>query len=254
MKGTLAHYGVLGMKWGVRRSEQPGYSKKPVYDTLQDSIKAGSVVYRVSGNKNEIDAGRTFIFTEEKDADNFAAKLKELSPSETKVFKLTLKVKKDLVGPSEQERVDAFLKNYEQTPIASLVSTVKDEVTRQGINFRDKDGNKTLTNYRAYTIAVSKNVNGIGDYANAQNYRKGFDMIRDDYQRGSTRLTKDDKTPIDSLDSAYLVFSRSQALKTISSEEVPNKSTAKHGAINNKDLYPGSSFFNPDFEIIFGKK
>ena len=253
MEEYIKHYGVLGMRWGVRRSTQPGYSKDPVYDTIQDSLKKGSVVYRVSRSKNEIDSGRTFVFADENDADKFAAKLKELS-SDTKVFKLSLKVTKDLVGPSEKERVDAFLKNHEQTPIASLVSDIKDQATKQGIQVKDKDGNKTLTNYRAYTVAVSKNIDNLGDYVNRQDYMRGFDMRRDDYQRGSTRLTKDDKTPIDSLDSAYLVFSRSQALKTLSAEEVTNKSIAASGLKVDNDLYPGSSFFNPNFEDIFGKE
>ena len=247
LSGSIKHYGVLGMKWGVRRSDQLGYSKDPVYDTIQDSLKRGSVVYRVSSNKNEIDSGRTFVFADENDADKIAAKLKEISSQDTKVFKLSLEVTKDLVGPSERERVDAFLKNYEQVPISALVSNVKSLATEQGINVKDKDGNKTLTNYRAYTIAVAKNVGGLGDYTSRQDYMKGFDMRRDDYQRGFTRLTKNDKTPIDSLDSAYLVFSRSQALKTISSEEVQNKSVVKHGLKVDKDLYPGSSFFNPNF-------
>lgn len=242
------------MKWGVRRSDQPGYSKDPVYDTIQDSLKRGSVVYRISGNKNEIDSGRTFVFADEKDADKFAAKLQEISSPDTKLFKLSLEVKKDLVGPSEKERVDAFLKNYEQAPISALVSDIKSLATSQGIDFKDKDGNKTLTNYRAYTIAISKNVDGLGEYTNRQDYMKGFDMRRDDYQRGFTRLNKNDKTPIDSLDSAYLVFSRSQALKTISSEEIQNKSVVKHGLKADNDLYPGSSFFNPNFEDIFGKE
>ena len=167
---------------------------------------------------------------------------------------MSLEVTKDLVGPSEKERVDAFLKNHEQTPIASLVPDIKDQATKQGIQVKDKAGNKTLTNYRAYTVAVAKNVDGLGDYANRQDYMRGFDMRRDDYQRGSTRLTKDDKTPIDSLDSAYLVFSRSQALKTLSAEEVPNKSMAASGLKVDNDLYPASSFFNPNFENIFGKE
>lgn len=244
VKNELMHYGVLGMRWGVHRSREPGGSKKPVYDTERDTIKKGSIVYRVSSKKDEVDSGQTFIFTDSKDADKFANKIKESRP-DTFVYKLSLKVTKDLVGPSEKERVDTFLDLYKRRSVAQVVDNVAIQARQQGIKFKDKDGDKTLSTYRAYTIAVSKNVDRLGEYVNyVDREQNKLDVRRDDYMRGFTRVRKSDKTPIDSLDSAYLVFSRSESLKTIGVEEVAKRDPVKHSNISD-DLYPGSSFFQP---------
>ena len=250
MSNELRHYGVLGMKWGVRRSKQPGYAKTPTYSNEQDKLVKGSKVYRVSSRPNEIDSGRTFVFADENDADKFAEKILELNPG-SKAFKMTMKVQKNMIGPSEKERVDNFLEMYKNQAVATIVNQTRQNI-KGTIDVRDKDGDKTLPNYRAYTIAVAKNVSGLGVYALYKNAKgPNFDMQRDDYMRGFTKLTSRDKKPIDSLDSAYMVFSRGDSLKTISSEEyIP---TVKHMEFSPEDsadrFYPGYSFSHPGEEI-----
>lgn len=251
-QNELQHVGVLGMRWGIRRYEQPGQKKTAEYDTNRDVLKKGDTVYRISGNKHERDIGRTFVFSKMEDADKYAKKIKETEPN-SKVYKLSLKVKDILIGPSEKERVDTFLDRYKQKSVADVVDRTKVMAEKQGINLTDNDDD-TLTKYRAYTVAVAKNVDNIGGYVNSKDYDGGFDMRRDDYMRGFTKLSKDDKTPIDNLDSAYLIFSRGNALKTIKTEEIKAEKTVKHSNNNQQDLYPGSSFGKLDKEAVFGKK
>lgn len=48
----LEHYGILGMKWGIRRTpEQLGHHK----------IKKGTTMYRVTPKKNEKTSGKTYV-------------------------------------------------------------------------------------------------------------------------------------------------------------------------------------------------
>lgn len=241
---VIRHYGVLGMHWGVRRSELPGYSFDPKYSEVRDAISKGSIVYRISSRKHEIDTGRTFVFSDRKDAENLGKKIKELDPK-SKAFLLSMKVKKDLIGPSEKERVDTFLEQYKNLDVQSLVSTVRESAKNQGVDTTDKDGNETLSNYRAYTIAVAKNRFGYGDYMNdVDSYRNKLDMRRDDYMRGFTKYTTKDTNPVESLDSAYLIFSRNDALKTISAEKIKKQKKVKHGQSDDDNLYAGGAFFN----------
>jgi len=249
-QNELKHYGVLGMKWGVIRSEQPGQKKIAEYDTTRDIINKGDTVYRISGSKHEQDIGRTFIFANQTDADKYAKKVKELEPR-SKVYKLSLKVKDVLVGPSEKERVDTFLDRYKQKSVAEVVDYVKNLAEDQGIHVTDKD-DETLTKYRAYTVAVAKNVDNLGTYVNSRDKQK-FSMRRDDYMRGFTKLNETDQSEIDNLDSAYLIFSRGDTLKTIKSEEVKAEKTAKHSANDQTDLYPNSSFGRLNRKDIFGR-
>jgi len=241
---VIQHHGILGMHWGVQRSKVSGYSKDPKYSELRDSLSKGSIVYRVSSTKREIDSGRTFIFSNKTDAENLGKKIKELDPR-SKTFLLSMKVKKDLIGPSEKERVDTFLEEYKDMAVRNLVAVTRESAKSQGIDTTDKDGDETLSNYRAYTIAIAKNRSGYGSYVNQIDSEKNkFDMRRDDYMRGFTRLSRNDKTPVESLDSAYLIFSRSAALETISAEKIKRQKKVKHGQTDSDDLYAGGAFFN----------
>jgi len=240
---VIQHYGVLGMHWGVRRSEVSGYSKDPKYSELRDSLSKGSIVYRVSHSKKEVDSGRTFVFSDRKDAENFGRKLKQLDPG-SKAFLLSLKVKEDLIGPSEKERVDMFLDQYKNQQVKDLVDNLKPRLKVAGLDPTDLDGNETLTNYRAYTVAMMKNHGGFGGYTAVKDATAGFNMRRDDYMRGNTKLSANDKDPVKSFDSAYLIFSRSKYLQTISAEKIKPEKKVKHGQFEYNDLYPSGAFFN----------
>lgn len=144
----LAHYGVKGMKWGVRkdRSANPKSSKelvkearkhgqaalKPSIDARMDrifgaaaplkyselstkrtTIARGAELYRLTKRKDEVLRDMTYVSTNEKDRLRYRA---ALSPrgimlakrSYTPTYEATYKATKKLVSPSEKERFDAF--------------------------------------------------------------------------------------------------------------------------------------------------
>ena len=115
----LAHHGVLGMKWGVRKVVDQSSGRKAIdYTTEGFVIKKGSEMQRISGVMNEINKGSGYASFLEEDAKVYRDIGKVFSKVGFKQFDMTLKVKKDLVSPSQKERVNVFLKKMEDPKFA----------------------------------------------------------------------------------------------------------------------------------------
>ena len=99
MRSILKHYGVLGMKWGIRKS----------YFREGHTIKAGTTMYRVSAGESENLGGATYVTYLPPDRDlyrgEYAQQLakNQTGSYETKMYEKTLKTTKDLKVPSRQE-------------------------------------------------------------------------------------------------------------------------------------------------------
>lgn len=100
MDDHLEHVGVLGMRWGRRKTEDS-------LDTRKDGfvIKKGSVINRTTANPNELHSGKMYASFKKFDSLGYMAR----SLPFTTTFNMRMTVTKDLISPSKRARVDAFI-------------------------------------------------------------------------------------------------------------------------------------------------
>lgn len=107
----LCHYGVLGMKWGIRRYQNPDgslTSAGKVRYSNKASLDKGTTLYRIQRtNKNESKKfGKLYVNVGERDNDRFVAKTLVLDrlKDDPNVFITKYKTTKVLNIPSEKEQ------------------------------------------------------------------------------------------------------------------------------------------------------
>jgi hypothetical protein len=161
----LVHYGVKGMRWGVRKEAEKNFSRaSTVVGARQDQrrlnaslteaefkrlnskdvvIKKGSVIKRTSASPTRDETYQDlFVSTNERDARNYRA----LVPTEKTggfvgrkhegYYETTFKAVNDLRSPSEKERVSAYIRLMD-VPAVKMTNgesvTGKEYLRRQGL-------------------------------------------------------------------------------------------------------------------------
>lgn len=219
----MYHYGVKGMKWGVRKDR--GYSYKVNNGRL--TIKKGSNLHRITARPDESNSGYLYAAFTPKDVKHYqksmSSYLTSISESHTtKVYDMSLKVKKDLVAPSEKEKVDTFLelmkdkkiydevlKSYENRVIESdheqfRFVTLSNNLKKSGMPPEICDC------YAAFSMGLY-NSEKLRSSFFSKLKDQGFDMVVD---------TEDKYIEAEA---PIIVFNRSEATKKLSVSELPAK-------------------------------
>lgn len=167
----LYHYGVKGMKWGVRKKDVSTYNrsrrmaleKAKTFDATKPNdgryydesfnhdrvLKKGSMVYRFSSVDKEVNRGRTYAFFTQNDYTEYADSAEGLVRSNGNLAdKLhAYKVKKDMRIPSTKVMFETYV-DMVFLDKAKTKTFAKAEVTRMGkkqlMSWVDENGKLTL--------------------------------------------------------------------------------------------------------------
>lgn len=113
MTDELAHYGVKGMRWGVRK-----------LDDDQLVLRKGTTIHRVSTTPDERNEGHAYASFTDADIKTYQTIMKTLG-RKNKSFDLTMTLKKDLISPSQKTRVNTFLKLMDTPEFAKEMDRVQ---------------------------------------------------------------------------------------------------------------------------------
>lgn len=242
-KDYLAHYGVLGMKWGVRRYQpysqvprkigksgtEKGAAKKKTRIGYDEDIRIpkGTKAYRVAVKGDQL-KDRTYITIDKNDRDMYKAMWPTTmrnnigsAAKDEKIYEHRFKTTTDLFSPSAKTR---------QEIASKLISTkeVREEIIRNemAINFSKSSGVSRAVARTSVDKALE------GKFTNKQ-YEKSFQKAYDHEKRNFDTQMKQ----YTELGKATIFFSHmggSDRLKTIYGKEIVkrgfNASIDDHGA------------------------
>ena len=226
----LCHYGVKGMKWGVRRDKEEldrlaGRAYKVELDSTSMTIKKGSKFHRVTANPTTEKKGYAYVSFKDEDVKGYR---KEISTwldecqGAAKTFDLTMVAKKDIKVAGEVEKINTFLdllgtekldnmailrakknsKSVYSNELAGKPKRLKDALVKQGLN------EEVAEYYAIFSMNIYNNPQNKEAFINALK-DKGYDAIVDTEDALAHRLQ-----PI-------IVFERENTLKITKVTELP---------------------------------
>ena len=191
----LEHHGIKGQQWGVHNGPpypiQPGHGVK---------IDKGVKFKRLTVNDEAVAKGHAYVTYLKEDQARykgfFSVILKASHPGAT-VFEISVSAAKDLISPSQKQRIDTFMKLYQNNKVEigrELGAYHKRTERNAGLRFlpkwyyekkySDLEGDEVVKKgYRTFVKAIGGNEKIRNMYFDE--FRKnGFDFIRDDQDSG----------------------------------------------------------------------
>lgn len=166
MNDFLSHYGVMGMRWGVRRYQdydgtRIGASADPVVDKSKQkdfTLKKGSEAYRIASSGEGLDHKRKYMsFTKEDREEYKNGETTAALPIEDRANfgEYTYELTKDVVVKNGEEVINDLISKYGDTSIEEAFKTEQEA----RLKFKDR---KSMMKYLdddfyGWDLADSKN-------------------------------------------------------------------------------------------------
>lgn len=185
----LKHYGVQGMKWGVRKDRQTLGRKSLPGDTV---LKKGTTFQRIATGSNMKYTQGVFLSYKAKDKDFYRGVLGRIritnliqnQPGEVKLKQLTMTANKDIRIPSKQKRIEELNKLLEtdRKDVIDLINKGETSSRRSKGYNPNKEQYADLTMYQRFNNALAL---GVKDNPVIAKYYKslkgqGYDAIPDE--------------------------------------------------------------------------
>lgn len=226
----IYHYGVKGMKWGVRRDKEEldrlagrayKIEQQPDHSYI---IKKGSTFHRVTANPENEKKGYAYVSFKDEDVKGYRKEISTwLYEAEgvAKTFDMTMKATKDIKVASEKAKVDAFLDlcGDERLDFLSIISMKQSTTNYKGeMVGKPAKLKKILTDagfdddlatyYALFSMNIYRNDNNKNLFINALK-SKGYDAIEDIEDSLSHRINP------------LIIFERENSLKVTKVTELP---------------------------------
>ena len=202
----LSHYGMLGMRWGVRKERYSDEKSSGI------RLEKGSTISRVASAGDEKIGGMKYAAFKPEDIEEYEF---ALGTSGKFSFKYTLK--ETLISPNEKRQVDAFLETVKESSVKKVAASLKAKDKFASIKDIEKElaqavSGNTKSRIRTYDkfmqLLYSKELEPVRQAYFTKLSKEGYNMIIDSSDKGVVS------------DAPIIIFSGSKSLQFTSKEKI----------------------------------